>query len=108
MSGPVERRPDTCWQIPDDEIVDWRQWGDEFVVRSASRAQTHLLSAAAGNVLLSLLEGRRSLSLEPLFIHAFGDVDDATTNAAISPGERESLLAIVAELERLGLVTPSA
>lgn len=113
MTGPVEsavavveQRRSARWQIPLDEAIEWSEWGDEFVVRSARRAQTHLLSAAAGSVLLALLERSAGSSLEALFACAFGDARSGL-DGAMSADERDALRAIVVELERLGLATSS-
>jgi hypothetical protein len=97
--------PTDCWHINGSEI-DWREWGQEFVVRIASRAETHLLSAAAGAVLLALLDSRQTLTLEALYAKAFQDVDPSQAiDQAMSPSERDSLRAIVSDFERLGIVT---
>jgi hypothetical protein len=101
--------PTDRWNIPASEVIDWREWGEEFVVRIASRAETHLLSPAAGNVLLALLDDRPTLTLEALYAKAFDEADTACERApAMTGGERESLQAIVADFERLGIVARSA
>lgn len=99
--------PAVRWRIPSDEVLDWHDWGDELVVRAASCAQTHLLSPIAGSVLLALLDTRSSLNIDSLFAHAVGDAQ-AGSRIAMSAAERESLRAILAELERSGLVTQRA
>ncbi len=106
MADPL---PADRWTIAASEVVDWREWGDEFVVRIASRAETHLLSPAAGNVLLALLDdGRPALSLEALYAMAFDDVETGVGNgSAMTASEVESLQAIVADFERFGIVTRS-
>ena len=91
-------------------MIDWREWGDEFVVHVASRSETHLLGAAAGTVLLALLDGRQALTLDAMYAMA---IDDAETSGGakkpiMSPAERESLQAIVADFERLGILTRTA
>ena len=96
------------WEIVESEVIDWREWGEEFVVRIASRAETHLLSPAAGNVLLALLDGRPTLTLEALYAKAFDDADTgAGTGSTMTAGDLESLQAIVADFERLGIVRRS-
>jgi hypothetical protein len=98
--------PSDRWYIPGSEVIDWHEWGDEFVVRVASRAETHLLSPAAGSLLLALLDSRLPLTLEALYAKAsdigepgFADVP------AMTADERTSLRAIVADFERLGMVS---
>lgn len=107
MADPL---PADRWSIAASEIVDWREWGEEFVVRIASRAETHLLSPAAGTVLLALLDdGRLALTLEALYAKAFDDAEaDTGEGTSMIPGEVEALHAIVADFERLGIVTRSA
>ena len=110
MTGSVKTEEDAgptdCWQICPRELIDCRDWGDEFVVRMAGRAETHLLSAAAGSVLLAFLDGYPNMSIDSLFARAF-DEAQAESKSAMSVGERAAMQAIVAELERLGLVARS-
>ena len=94
------------WHVDGSQVIDWHEWGEEFVVRVASRAETHLLSAAAGAVLLALLDGRESLTLEALYARASQDFDtDRPDRPAMSESEFESLRTIVGDFERLGIVT---
>ena len=94
------------WHVDGFQVIDWHEWGEEFVVRVASRAETHLLSAAAGAVLLVLLDGRESLTLEALYVRAFQDFDtDRPDRPTMSESEVESLRTIVGDFERLGIVT---
>ena len=98
--------PNDRWQIARSESIDWHEWGDEFVVRVDHRAETHLLSAAAGSVLLALLDDRRAMTLESLCSKVCGD-------PAVESGERREedvslVRTIVADLERLGIVTRQA
>ena len=100
--------PKDRWNIADSEVIDWREWGEEFVVHVASRAETHLLTAAAGNVLLALLDGRPTLTLEALCAKAFDDAETSiATESTMTTGELESMQAIVADFERLGIVRRS-
>ena len=98
------------WRIAEAEMIDWREWGDEFVVRVASRSETHLLGATAGSILLALLEGRRALTLDAMYAMAINDAETSSCskNSIMSPAERKSLQAIVADFERLGLLTRTA
>ena len=92
------------WQIDRSETVDWREWGEEFVVRVARRAETHLLSASAGAVLLALLDGTE-ITVEELYARVFQDLDsDPTSGPMIPPAELDCLQAVVSDFERLGIV----
>ena len=94
------------WHIDSSDGIDWHGWGEEVVVRVASRAETHLLSAAAGAVLVALLDFRESLTLEALYARAFQDLDaDRLDSPATSASELGSLRTIVSDFERLGIVT---
>jgi len=94
------------WHVDGSQVIDWQEWGEEFVVRVASRAETHLLSAAAGAALLSLLDGRESLTLEALYARAFEDFGtDRPGGPTTSASELESLRTIVDDFARLGIVT---
>lgn len=95
--------PTDRWSIPESEVIDWHEWGDEFVVRVAGRGETHLLSPGAGAVLLTLLGDGSGLSLEDLYAKAcepeHGD------SPAMTEDERNAMRAIVADFERLGMAT---
>jgi len=98
--------PSDRWHIPESEVIDWHEWGDEFVVRVASRAETHLLSSAAGSLLLALLDSRSPLTLETLYAKACGIAEPRSADApAMTAGEHDSLRAIVADFERLGMAS---
>lgn len=88
------------WQVPSPGSVAWRDWGDEFVVYVGHRADTHLLSASAGTVLRCLIDAAEGLSFDALSNRVFGEVDAA----ALTAEESFSLLGLVQEFERLGLV----
>lgn len=99
---------ETRWRLPSEAELDWREWGEEFVVHDATSARTHLLSAAAGSALFAFLDGRRCLDLDELFASAFaGSKPGDGSTEIMSAEERQSLLAIMGELERLGLVAPA-
>ena len=101
VASPTDR-----WHVPASEVIDWHAWGDEFVVRVAGRAETHLLSPAAGSVLLALLDSHSSLSLEALYAKACNDSEsDADKIPAMTADERNALQAIVADFERLGMAS---
>lgn len=86
--------------------VRWRQWGDEMVAYNGRHRSTHLLSAAAAEVLKLLLQvdctadelGQRLLAdSDPL-------ADAGSAPMPLLADEQESLEALLAELGRLGLV----
>jgi hypothetical protein len=107
VEGPLSSER---WRIFESQVIDWREWGDEFVVRVASRSETHLLGAAAGSILLVLLEGRQALTLDAIYAMATGNSDTlgAMQNPRVPAADRERLQAIVTDFERLGIVTRSA
>jgi hypothetical protein len=101
MAQPTDR-----WFIPASELIDWHEWGDEFVVRVASRAETHLLSQAAGSVLLVLLERGSPLTLEDVYAKACDIADtQSQDDAQMTADERNFLQGIVAGFERLGIAS---
>ena len=92
------------WTIRESEVIDWHEWGEEFVVRVARRAETHLLSPAAGSVLLALLDSRSSMTLEALYAKAIQE-PASDDGPAMTDDERNSLQAIVGDFERLGIAS---
>lgn len=98
------------WRIAGPDLIDWREWGDEFVVRVAPRSETHLLSAAAGSILLTLLDGREALTLDAIYASAVDDADTGASSngSSMSAAERQSLQAIVTDFERLGILIRTA
>ena len=94
------------WSIPESEVIDWHEWGDEFVVRVASRAETHLLSPAAGTVLMTLLDSRSALTLEALYAKARGRREPESGGGRVmTEVEVDALQAILDDFERLGMAT---
>ena len=91
------------WSIPESEVVDWHEWGDEFVVRVAGRGETHLLSRGAGAVLLTLLDDGSGLSLDDLYAKACEP--EHGNSPAMTEDERDAMRAIVGDFERLGMAT---
>ena len=79
------------WRIDDSGQIDWREWGDEFVVRVASRDETHLLSAAAGAILRTLLDDPDPLTLEALYRKAFEDEAGDSCGQEMPATENESV-----------------
>jgi hypothetical protein len=103
----IDLLPTVRWQIAASEVIDWREWGDEFVVRVASRSETHLLDAAAGSILLVLLAERAALTVDAMYERAT-DGAESSAESSMTAAERQSLQAILAEFERLGIVTRTA
>jgi len=95
------------WRISEPEVIDWREWSDEFVVRVTSRSETHLLGAAAGSILLVLLDSREMLTLDDIYAIAVGnpEMTGAAQRSRIPAADRERLQAILTDFERLGIVT---
>jgi len=94
------------WSIPESEVIDWREWGDEFVVHVAGRGETHLLSPAAGSVLLALLGDHSGLTLEDLYAKTCGIGGPESGSApSMTEEERDAMRAIVADFERLGMAS---
>lgn len=98
-AGQVPLDSADCWQAAFKDTISWREWGDEFVVHIGSRASTHLLSPAAGNVMLGLIDSPRAVTIETLFDRVFGE----SAGLSMTDEERSSLLGIVLDLNRLGL-----
>lgn len=88
--------------------VDWREWDGEFVVRADSSAATYLLSALPGATLEAMRDG--ATYLDEIAARVFSGCAPSAATAALvatfaetSP-DMQSLLAVLAELEALGLV----
>lgn len=95
-----------AWSAAGQAGVALREWGDEWVAYAGATGHTHLLSAAAGQVLSEM--GRSEQPLTPTALlrvlegspsfNANKSVDDATA--------QESMLrAMLLELARIGLAT---
>ena len=90
------------WRLIDAGDIAWRAWQGEVVVYSTSRASTHHVGAAAGPVLMALLEHDQGLSVDDIFTLAFAGSSFA--GAAPTPDERESIVSILNEFERTRLI----
>lgn len=80
--------------------LEWRDWGDEWVVYDDRQARTHLLSAEAGAMLRLMID--RSCDIDELASALFDDV--GTAGSTLTPDERASIGRILDDLARLGLV----
>ena len=94
------------WSLPGR--VDWREWDGEFVVRVEAAAQTYLLSALAGEVLKAIRDGAGYI--DEIAARVFSDcVPPSAATAALvatfadTAADTQSLLAVLNELETLGL-----
>lgn len=92
----------SLWKVPAPGRVVWREWGDEYVVYNGSNTTTHLLSAFAGILLVTLLGASQPLSGEALLKNALGD---NALGEKLDAGEdvAEAVEATLLEFERLGL-----
>jgi hypothetical protein len=95
------------WSVPGQ--IDWREWDGEFVVRVDSTAQTYLLSAVAGEALKAMRGG--AAHLDEIAARVFADcaAPSAATAALVatfaeSASDNQTLLAVLNELQLLGLV----
>jgi hypothetical protein len=93
------------WQLVNPDSIGWREWEGDVVVHVGSRADTHLLSAAAGAVLIAFLDSREALTLPAAFERTFGGAE--VPAVPMSEAEHDSLRAIAQDLERIGLLTRS-
>lgn len=89
--------------------VDWHEWEGEFVVRSDSTAATHRLSCLAGETIKALSEGPAHIDeLATRVRHALDRLNAATATLVatftVSGSNTRKLLAVLADLEELGLV----
>lgn len=88
--------------------VDWHEWDGQFVVRSDSTAETHRLSRLAGETIKLLGQGPAHLEELASRLRLALVCPNATTAALVTTftagGDTQKLLAVLAELENLGLV----
>lgn len=80
-----------------------RRWddGDEMVVYDPTSGDTHLLSPAAAEVLLALLDSAEALDAAQLAQRLLSGEDDAAPSAS----DVQALQGVLRQLARLGLVT---
>ena len=94
------------WSVPG--LIDWREWDAEMVVRLDSTAQTFLLSALAGEVLKAIHSGAGYV--DEIAARVFSDcvppsaaTAELVATFADTASDIQSLLAVLTELEALGL-----
>ena len=82
--------------------LHWRRWDgeEEMAVFDAASGSTHLLSAAAAEVLLALMDSPLPLDAAALAQHLLPGED----GAAPLPQDVDALHALLLDLARLGLV----
>jgi PqqD family protein of HPr-rel-A system len=85
------------WQAISTQAVYVRSWDDEFVVYNSLSGDTHLLGAAAGQILTAL---QRSPSDETSLTESLCETLDAEPTPQISLQIR----AILADLRKLALI----
>lgn len=105
------RSPETAaelgrWSIPGQ--IDWREWDGDMVVRVHATAQTVLLSPLAGEVLKAMRSGAGYVDEIAARVFAECVPPSAATAALVAAfsdvdADTASLLAILAELESIGL-----
>jgi hypothetical protein len=95
------------WSVPAQ--VDVREWDGEFVLRSALTAQTYHVTALAGEVLKAIRNGAKYVDDIAGRVLADGGNPEAASelNAEFTDraADMQGLLAVLTELEALGLAT---
>lgn len=84
--------------------LHWRRWDEEMVVFDTASGCTHLLSAAAAEVLLALLDAAQALDAAQLAQRLLPGED------GIAPEEADvlALESVLQDLARLGLLNQEA
>jgi hypothetical protein len=96
------------WSVPAQ--VDVREWGGEFVLRSPLTARTYHLTPLAGEVIMAIRDGARYVDdIAVRVLSGAGNSNEAGTqlNAMFTDNaaDMQGLLAVLTELESLGLAT---
>lgn len=94
------------WSVP--VRVDWREWDQEFVVRVDDTGRTYLLAPMAGQTLKAMREGATYVDEIARCVFAqqlpWGVASAAlAATFAESAADTEQVLAVLRELESLGL-----
>lgn len=122
----MEREPDRRLAEDDDGLSRWRAppaggfecraWDDECVIYLKADASTHLLDATAGSVFEAMVQADRALTGNEIAARIFGALHAANRGAehdgdaagqdepsdVKNASELKAVLAILAELERIG------
>jgi hypothetical protein len=89
------------WRVFAADQIEWRQWGDEFVVFNGTTANTHLLGHVAGAVLLELLQATTALTPQQIFRRLFAEVSgQGCAESALAADELQTLETILADFAR--------
>jgi PqqD family protein of HPr-rel-A system len=86
----------TAWRLRPGQALRHRQWDDEYVLYNDLSGDTHLLGAAAIELLLALARGPATGAALAAVLEAGFDLDPADV-----PRETDDLLAL---LQRLALI----
>jgi hypothetical protein len=84
--------------------LSFRRWADELVAFDGRQARTHLLSSVSAEVMSLVMRMDDGCALADIEAHLFGSGDAGAVLEVLSPGERDALLAIVADLTCMGLL----
>lgn len=91
----------TCWQIPSGVTLLFREWDQQVVVFHKGSGDTHLISAAAAQ-LLQLLQDSSPLSTDQI------SAQYPTTNEQEYVEQCQGIEAALQQLASLGLVSAVA
>jgi hypothetical protein len=96
------------WSVPAQ--VDVREWDGEFVLRSPLTAQTYHVTALAGEVIMAIRDGAKYLDdIAVRVLSGAGNSNEAGTKQSAmfrdNAADMQGLLAVLTELESLGLAT---
>jgi hypothetical protein len=116
LAGDPGGVPDS-WLVAPADSLEWREWDGELVVYLDQRGSTHLLTPYAGAVFLTLLDGPPLVGLGELLSRLAMEEGLAPSPEPAAPREarapeaqasagadREQVLQVMAEFERIGLV----
>jgi len=90
-----------AWQVPVEAKLPLRYWDGDYVVYNPLTGNTHVLDIVAGKVLEIIMAGPATSAELCQHIAAFLDVPNDLRTA-------ENVDAILAVLDRLGLIEPVA
>ena len=89
------------WRSVPPDVIAWREWDGELVVRNERSGSSHLLGPLAGRVLQVLLEADAALSVEAIAFRL--------NDPPVAPADPELCAAIdmaLSEFRRLELALP--
>lgn len=99
----MEQSQDTTinWRIASPDALRWRIWNDEAVVYCERSGDTHLISAAAADILQSLQQAPASAA--DLAVHLALQERQTPDDALV-----DDVATILASLQELALIAPVA